>query len=113
MNPKKYKVEMYDALVEMLGLDLISFTDEYDMKGYLYIFENTEVEYQDEKNNKQKYIQSNAKTYKLSFDEEMALKNIDLSKEELVNIFRYDGKTGGRTYDLAPDKKSKMHDDRA
>jgi hypothetical protein len=51
--------------------------------------------------------------YSLSFDEELALKNIDLAKEELVNIFRYDGKTGGRSYDLAPDKKSKMHDDRS
>jgi len=113
MNPKKYKVEMYDALVEMLGLDLISFTDEYDMKGYLNIFENSEVEYSDEKNNKKKEIQVNTKTHKLSFDEELALKNIDLSKEELVNIFRYDGKSGGRQYDLAPDKKTKMHDDRA
>ncbi len=113
MNPKRYKVEMYDALVEMLGLDLISFTDEYDMKGHLNIFENTEVEYQDEKNNKKKEIQSHAKTYKLSFDEELALKNIDLAKEELVNIFRYDNKSGSVQYDLAPDKKSKMQDDRA
>jgi hypothetical protein len=92
---------------------LISFTDEYDMKGHLNIFENTEVEYQDEKNNKKKEIQSHAKTYKLSFDEELALKNIDLAKEELVNIFRYDNKSGSVQYDLAPDKKSKMQDDRA
>jgi len=113
MNPKKYKVEMYDALVEMLGLDLISFTDEYDMKGYLNIFEHSEIEYEDEKNNKKKEIQSTAKQHKLSFDEELALKNIDLSKEELVNIFRFDNKNGGRSYDLSPDKKTKMHDDRA
>ena len=58
MNPKRYKVEMYDALVEMLGLDLISFTDEYDMKGHLNIFENTEVEYQDEKIIKRKKFNS-------------------------------------------------------
>jgi hypothetical protein len=113
MNPKKYKVEMYDALVEMLGLDLISFTDEYDMKGFLNIFENSELEYEDEKNNKKKEAQLTPKMHKLSFDEELALKNIDLSKEELVNIFRYDSKSGGRQYDLSPDKKSKMHDDRA
>lgn len=113
MNPKKYKVEMYDALVEMLGLDLISFTDEYDMKGYLNVFEDKEIEYEDDKSNKKKEIQSNAKQYKLSFDEELALKNIDLAKEELVNIFRYDNKGGGKQYDLSPDKKSKMHDDRA
>ena len=113
MNPKKYKVEMYDALVEMLGLDLISFTSEYDMKGYINIFENTEIEYVDDKNSKKKELQSNAKLHTLSFEEELALKNIDLAKEEMVNIFRYDNKNGGRTYDLSPDKKSKMHDDRS
>ncbi len=113
MNPKKYKVEMYDALVEMLGLDLISFTSEYDMKGYINVFENSEIEYQDDSNNKKKEIQSNAKTHMLSFEEELALKNIDLAKEEMVNIFRYDNKNGGRSYDLSPDKKSKMKDDRA
>ena len=113
MNPKKYKVEMYDALVEMLGLDLISFTSEYDMKGYLNIFENTEIEYQDDKNNKKKEVQSHAKMHTLSFEEELALKNIDLAKEEMVNIFRYDNKNGGRSYDLSQDKKSKLKDDRA
>ncbi|MFC8688165.1 terminase [Brevibacillus porteri] len=113
MNPKKYKNEMFDALVEMLGLDLISFTEEYDMKGHLSIFVNSEFEYEDETKNKKRQIQSNQKIYKLSSDEELALKNIDLAKEEIVNIFRYDNPSGGYRYALSPDKESKMHDDRA
>lgn len=110
LSPKKYKSEMFDALVEMLGLDLISFTEEYDMKGHLTLFENVEVEYED---TKKKEIQVNQKVHKLSFDQELALKNIDLSKEELVNIYRYDNNSSGYRYNLSPDKESKMHDDRA
>lgn len=113
MSPKKYKNEMFDALVEMLGLDLISFTEEYDMKGYLTLFENSEIEYEDDNKNKKKEIHAKQKLYKLSFDEEMALKNIDLAKEEAVNIYRYDNPSGGYRYSLSPDKETKMHDDRA
>ncbi|WP_256715855.1 terminase [Paenibacillus odorifer] len=113
MSPKKYKTEMFDALVEMMGLDLISFTDEYDMKGHLTIFEEEVIEYEDEKKNKNKDIRSKEKVHKLSFDEELALKNIDLAKEEIVNIYRYDNPNGGRRYALSPEKEAKMHDDRA
>jgi hypothetical protein len=113
LSPKKYKNEMFDALVEMIGLDLISFTEEYDMKGYLTLFENTEIEYEDDKKNKKKEIQSKQKIHKLSFEEELALKNIDLAKEETVNIYRYDSPSGGYRYSLSPDKENKMHDDRA
>lgn len=113
MSPKKYKNAMFDALVEMLGLDLISFSEEYDMKGYLTLFEDSEVEYEDDKKNKKKETQVNQKIYKLSFDEELALKNIDLAKEELVNIYRFDSPSGGYRYNLSPDKETKMHDDRA
>lgn len=112
MSPKKYKVEMFDALVEMLGLDLISFTEEYDMKGFLTLFEDKEIEYEENKS-KKKEIKLDEKIYKLSFDEELSLKNIDLAKEELVNIYRFDGTNGGHRYNLSPDKETKMHDDRA
>ena len=105
LSPKKYKTEMFDALVEMLNLDLISFTEEYDMKGYLTLFES--------KQNADGLHESKEKSYKLSFDEELALKNIDLTKEEAVNIYRFDNPSGGYRYALAPDKETKMHDDRA
>lgn len=115
LSPKKYKNEMFDALIEMLGLGLISFTDEYDLKGHLVLFDEVEVEYEEEnaEKNKKKQKQSVERIYKLSFDEEMALKNIDLAKEELVNIYRFDSPSGGYRYGLSPDKESKMNDDRA
>jgi hypothetical protein len=113
MNPKKYKNEMYDALVEMLGLDLISFTEEYDSKGHLTLFDNIEFEYEDDQKNKKKEVELKQKIHTLSFDEELALLNIDFAKEELVNIYRYDSPSGGYRYNLSPDKETKMHDDRA
>ena len=39
MSPAKYKSEMYEALIEMLTQDKISFTSNYDNKEYLTIFD--------------------------------------------------------------------------
>lgn len=115
MSPQKYKRDMYDALLEMLNLDLISFTSEYDGKGHLLLPKETgkEIEYvsDDGKNIKEKEI-----TYTkvpLDFEEELALRNIDLAKEELVNIYRHRGTNDNYRYDLTTDKVGKMNDDRA
>jgi hypothetical protein len=97
----------------MLGLDLISFTEEYDSKGHLTLFDNIEFEYEDDQKNKKKEVELKQKIHTLSFDEELALLNIDFAKEELVNIYRYDSPSGGYRYNLSPDKETKMHDDRA
>lgn len=115
MSPQKYKREMYDALLEMINLDLISFTSEYDSKGFLMLAKETgkEIEFEDDdgKNKTEKEIVY-AQT-KLDFEEEMALKNIDLAKEELVNIYRHKGTNDNYRYDLTTDKVGKMNDDRA
>lgn len=101
VSPKKYRNEMFSALEEMANLDLIKFTKDYDMKGYIYLDEENQM---DEDND--------LKQYKLSLDEEVSLKQIDLSKEELVNIYRYENGTSVK-YSLPPEKEKKMHDDRA
>ncbi|MED3562261.1 terminase [Bacillus xiapuensis] len=119
MSPQKYKKEMYDALVEMMNLDLISFTSEYSGDGYLMIPVETgkeiEVESTDQNGNlnvvKEKEIEH--KKFKLDFDEELALRNIDLAKEELVNIYRETSANNNYRYDLSKDKENKMNDDRA
>jgi hypothetical protein len=115
MSPQKFKREMYDALLEMLNLDLISFTSEYDGKGSILIPKSTgkEVEVEDEqgkvkKENEVKFVEA-----KLDFEQQLALKNIDLAKEELANIYRHKGTNGNYRYDLSTEKEGKMHDDRA
>jgi len=39
MNPSAYKSIMYEALIEMLNQNKISFTANYDNKGYLTVFD--------------------------------------------------------------------------
>jgi hypothetical protein len=97
LSPKKYKVTMFESLIEMMKLDLISFPETYDYKGELV------------------YVDSEGKEvkYKLTEDEEIALINIDIAKEELVNMYEFRGTNGNVRYDLAPEKANKMHDDRA
>lgn len=101
VSPKRYRTEMYDAMIEMLNLGLIEFTETYENKGFILVPE---------------YIDKDTVEYKkvnLDSDEEMALRNIDLAKEEMVQTYRFDSSNGGYRYDLPTDKKSTMHDDRS
>lgn len=97
LSPQKYKKEMFEALIEMMDLDLISFPESYDSKGYLLVTDGEGIPRQQ----------------KLSQDEEFALVNIDLAKEELVSIYQFKSTNGNVRYDLPPDKQSKVGDDRA
>lgn len=99
ITPQRYKNALFTALREMMSLDLISFTESYDGKGEM-IFTET----------KGKEAKTTAQA--LSDDEILSLVNIDLAKEELVSIYEYKSGTNVR-YDLAPDKKNRMNDDRA
>ena len=51
--------------------------------------------------------------YYLDSDEEIALKQIDMMKTELVNIYKFKQSNGSVRYDLAPDKVGKLNDDRS
>lgn len=105
MSPSKMKVTMFNNSLEMLNLNLISFTDSYDGKGFLTITEES-------KDNKEEQV---INTYELSFEEELALRNIDLLKEELVSMCRYENSNGGYRWDITEDKKwtTSGYDDRA
>ena len=115
ISPKKYRTEMFDALVEMINLDLVSFTETYDMKGFISIPVETEIIYKDEKtktDKKQKEIKY--KQANLCFEEQLALKTIDKLKEQLVQIYRFDNaERTSHKYALSPEKQNTMHDDLA
>ena len=99
--PQRMRTVMFDELVELMQLDLIKFTKEYDGRGFIPI--------QEEKDGV-----VTIKNRPLSIEEEVALMNIDLMKTEITSIFKFENpeKTSKR-YALPKDKERQMHDDRA
>ena len=132
MSPTQFKSTMCEALIEMLNMDLISFTNDYDNKGYLTLFEtdekmvskirkdieNKHKNLSKEKINKkiqeelQKSSYIKTKIVKLDPYQEIALSNIDAMKEEMVNIVRKKRESGKDSFDLIPEKATRLHDDR-
>lgn len=96
IEPKSYKVIIYDALEKMSKLNLINFPD-YDGKDYLLLIQDDgePIEYQ------------------LSFKERLALVHVNIMKNEVIYMCRCETPTGGVTYELSKDKKNVMHDDHA
>lgn len=135
MSPSAYKSEMYEAMIELMNQDKISFTAPYDNKGYLTVFDIDEKKLEKakkeitEKLKKEKLSQEdfdakfeeelnqiqsvNTKVVKLDWQDEIALVNIDALKEELVNMVRKKRDSGKDSFELTPEKANKMHDDRA
>ncbi|EQB4340343.1 hypothetical protein ACYJ2U_001763 [Clostridium botulinum] len=101
INPKKYRNQMCEELIELLDLDLIKFPREYTGKGYIATSEtlpNGEID---------------LKERKLSLEEEVALINIDAMKTEVTSIHTMKDDQGNVVkYALPKDKEKKMHDDR-
>lgn len=124
LEPSKYKSEMYESLIEMMNLDLIEFTNDYDNKGYLNLLYQTDskgnikqifqypTEEEEAELNKQG-ITISTSIYHLQKEEELGLKQIDATKDELVNMYRFKQSNGKDRFDLASEKAQKMHDDRA
>jgi hypothetical protein len=97
ISPQKYKSDLFEALTEMMHLDLICFPESYDHKGELHTTKDD----------------GSTEKYKLTQEEIISLINIDVAKEELVSIYSFKSTNGNIRYDLPPDKQSKIGDDRA
>lgn len=135
MSPSAFKSEMYEALIELMNQNKISFTSTYDNKGYLTVFDVDEAKLEKEKQRlsaelhkkklegdafnaelKKKLAEADSiktKTVKLNWQDEIALANIDALKEELVNMIRKPRESGKDSFELCPEKANKLHDDRA
>lgn len=131
MSPTAFKSIMYEAMIELLNQDKISFTASYDNKGYLTVFdtdeellkkERTKIEekYKKKKLNDKEFeekvkeelekVQSvKTKVIKLDWQDEIALSNIDGLKEEIINIVRKKRDSGKDSFELTPEKANKMH----
>ena len=96
INPQGHKVLMYSDLEKIVKLNLMEFTD-YDGKNHLTIADKD----------------GEFKEISLSQKEQMALAQINLMKNEMSYMCRYETAGGGVSYDLVRDKRNTMHDDRS
>ena len=135
MSPAAYKSEMYEAMIELMNQDKISFTAPYDNKGYLTVFDIDEKKFNEEKERISKELKKQklnekefetklneelgkiesvkTKMIKLDWQDEIALANMDALKEELVNMVRKKRESGKDSFELTPEKANKLHDDRS
>lgn len=124
MSPMKYKTEIFEALIKMLDSGLIGFPEEYTGKGFIELIYEVDSKgiktprrsypsEEEEKKLTKKGINIITETHYLTLDEELALKQINAAKTELVNIYRFKQSSGKDRFDLATEKANKMHDDRA
>lgn len=97
IEPKGYKTIMFSNFEKMTKHDLIEFPDYDNNKDSIWLTDKNGEIYE----------------YSLSPDEQIALTQCNLMKNELIYMCRYDTPNGGVQYELAKDKKNRMHDDRA
>ena len=138
IEPAKHKSEMFEALIKMIEGGYITFTENYDGKGYLSILDVDQKAYQkNRKKLEEKYAKmelsieeleskiavdmdkmdlGKVKVYNLSPEEEAALGQIDLMKEELINAVRVKRDSGKDAFKISPEKNADtggaLHDDR-
>ena len=102
IEPKKFRTQMVDEFLELLGLDLIKFPKEYNNSG------SVTMSRIDEKTGEMIIYNKS-----LSFEEEVALTNIDALKTEITSIYKFSNPEGtSKTYALPKDKEKLMKDDR-
>lgn len=99
ISPRKYRTQMVDELIELMDLGVIKFPYEYKQEF---------ISMSSGDGNEEKI-----ERYELTEHEIASLVNIDLMKTETTSIYRYENaEKTTKTYALAKDKESTMHDDR-
>lgn len=101
INPKKYRTQMVDELIELMDSGVIKFPYEFKQEFISIVKNNV--------NAGEEIIES----YQLSEREIVALQNIDMMKTETTSIYKYENQEKTtKTYALAKDKENILHDDR-
>ena len=133
ISPSQYKSEMFEAMIELMNQDKISFTAPYDNKDYLTVFdidqeqtakkrekliEQLKKEKLDEKEFEERLHEEltselKTKTIQLDWQDKIALVNMDAMKQQLVNMIRKKRESGKDSFELIPEKANRLHDDRA
>ena len=96
VEPRRYRNEVFDAAEQMTKLGVVEFPASADGRDYIITIDDDGNEHQ----------------YDLSFEEQLALTQIDLMKDEIVLMCKYSS-NGAVTYNYPPEKRNKVPDDRA
>lgn len=96
VEPRKYRNEIFDAAEQMTKLGVVSFPADNDGKDYILNIDDD----------------GNEVRYDLSFDEQLAMVQIELMKDEITLMCKY-STNGNITYNYPPDFRNKKPDDRA
>jgi len=104
VEPSKWKNVMIKRLIDLMDLGLIEFPKEYNNSGHM----DLEVEIEDENGE----VDVQFRRVSLTKDQELALMNIDICKEETKMIHKYTTQNGRTVYRTRSDMAHKMHDDR-
>lgn len=98
VNPRGNRNEIFEAAEKMTKLGVVHFPAEFDGKDELTLFNNDGSE-------------ETYEIYELSNEEKIALAQITKMKDEIVSMCKYTS-GGNISYDFAPEKRNRMHDDR-
>lgn len=135
VKPSEYKSIMFENMIEMANGNHIKFTADYDNKGYLSVIKQDDKHYKREREkliaslehsgmteeeiiiqvNQMLSERNDIVTERIDLDpaEEVALANIDLMKEQIVNMTRIKRESGRDGFELIPEKRNTYHDDAA
>ena len=105
VEPRAYKKIIYDALQKMMEAHLIILPS-YDGKDYMLIADP------DQKKKKEDE-EDNVIRIDLTTQEQISLAQAELMKIEILYMERIETGSGNISFELVPEKRNKMHDDRA
>lgn len=96
IEPKSHRQIIFNSLEKMTRHDLMEFPEYDNNKDSILV--------SDESGHLEEIV--------LSEEEQIALTQCNLLKNEMIYMCRYETPNGGVQYDLAKDKKNRLHDDR-
>lgn len=102
LSPKKYRTQMVEEFIELIDLGVIKFPYEYKQE-FISMVKEIDAENQQ------------IESYQLTTDEIIALQSIDIMKNEITAIYKYENaEKTTRTYALSKEKENdaNFHDDR-
>ena len=96
VDPQKNRNTIIGSISRMVKLGVIDFPTDYDGKDSLFFIDD----------------EGNEINQVLTSEEQITLTQMELMKTEIVTMCKYEN-AGNVKYDFPPDKRNKMHDDRA